>query len=125
MFLGLLCPRYIILHLSTLNSILHFFAQSLTIFRSSCSVLLPCMPVNFLLFLLVIMRLNSLLSSAKRLNGDRTPSGRSFINIRNRIGPSTDPCSTPLVTFLGDDAVPLITTLWILPFKKSLTQSKI
>ncbi|CAL4241458.1 unnamed protein product [Meganyctiphanes norvegica] len=76
-------------------------------------------------FLLVTIRLNNLLSSANRLKDERTPRGRSFINIKNRIGPNTDPCGTPLVTFMAGDAVPLITTLWVLSLKKSFTQSKI
>ena len=42
---------------------------------------------------------------------DITLSGRSFINIRNKIGLRTDLCGTPLVTLRGVYAVPLITTL--------------
>ena len=66
---------------------------------------------DFSLFSLVTIREKILLSSAKRLRGDITFSGRSFINIRNKIGPRTDPCGTPLVTQRAVDAVPLITTL--------------
>ena len=49
------------------------------------------------MFLPLIMRENNLLSSANRLRAERIPSGRSFINIRNRIGPRIDPSSTGLV----------------------------
>ncbi|CAL4241080.1 unnamed protein product [Meganyctiphanes norvegica] len=73
MTLGVLWPRCIILHLSTLNSIFHFFAHSRTLFRSSCSSLLPCMSCDLLLFLFVTIRLNNLLSSANRLKDERTP----------------------------------------------------
>ena len=59
------------------------------------------------------MRVNILLSSANRLSGDRTSSGKSFINMRNNTGPRTDPCGTPLVTLHASEVDPLITTLWL------------
>ena len=35
-------------------------------------------------------------------------SGRSFTNNRNRSGPNTDPCGTPLSTFTHDERLPLM-----------------
>ncbi|GAB0181629.1 hypothetical protein GRJ2_000628200 [Grus japonensis] len=46
------------------------------------------------------------------------PSSRSLMKILNRTGPSIDPWTTPLVTGLQLDFVPLITTLWAWPFSR-------
>ena len=52
----------------------------------------------FLALLASIIQVKILLSSANKLSGDNTFKGRSFMNIKNDIGPRTDPCGTPLVT---------------------------
>lgn len=46
----------------------------------------------------------------------------SLINIKNKTGPSTDPCGTPDVTGTFLDGMFSITTNWDLSNKKSLIQ---
>ena len=55
------------------------------------------------------------LSSANRRTEDLMLSGRSFIKIRNRIGPKTDPWGTPDNTGTGSEAWPSNTTFWVRP----------
>ena len=43
---------------------------------------------------------NSEVSSAKILHKEAIPSGESFIYIKNKSGPNTDPCGTPEFIFL-------------------------
>ena len=43
--------------------------------------------------------------------GFSTQSGRSLIYIRNIIGPNTEPCKTPEITFWGLDILLSILTL--------------
>ena len=50
-------------------------------------------------------------SSAKILHIDIILSGISFIQIRNKRGPSTDPCGTQELIFLHPDVWPFKTTL--------------
>ena len=61
-------------------------------------------------------------SSANRNISDFTWSGRSLINITNNRGPSTLPWGIPLVTFLGSDNSPFITTCWVLLLRNDLIQ---
>ena len=49
--------------------------------------------------------------NSKETYMEMTSRGKSLINIKNNIGPSTDPCGTPLVTANGCDAIPQITNL--------------
>ena len=64
----------------------------------------------------------SFASSANSFIHDRTTSGRSFINIKNNIGPNTLPCGIPLVTFADFELLPSITTFCDLPVKNSFIQ---
>ena len=43
------------------------------------------------------------ISSANILHDEFIPSGRSLMYIKNKIGPSTDPCGTPDIIFLHSD----------------------
>ena len=45
-------------------------------------------------------------------------SGRSLINIRNRTGPRTDPCGTPLTTGTFSEDCPSTKTCCVLEFRK-------
>ena len=42
-------------------------------------------------------------SSAKILHIETSPSGRSFMYIKNNSGPSTEPCGTPDFMFIHSD----------------------
>ena len=42
-------------------------------------------------------------SSAKMLHMEVIPSGNSFIYIKTKIGPNTDPCGTPEFIFLNQN----------------------
>ena len=50
-------------------------------------------------------------SSAKILHIEVNPSGRSFMEIKNNSGPSTNPCGSPEFIFLHSDVCPFKTTL--------------
>ena len=41
--------------------------------------------------------------SANILHNEFIPSGRSFMYIKNKSGPSTDPCGIPDIIFLHSD----------------------
>ncbi|CAL4251130.1 unnamed protein product [Meganyctiphanes norvegica] len=98
-----------ILHFATLNDIFHFVAQFCSSCRSFCSF--SCAPSNSGLLLFILGTLQYiLLSSANKHTGQSTHFGRSFMNIRNRIGPRTDPCGTPLRTSNSSDSTPRIIT---------------
>src|SRR6056300_1027018 len=62
-------------------------------------------------------------SSAKSLIDDFIASGRSFIKMRNNIGPKTVPWGTPDLTGDQLEHVPLTTTRCRRSVKKSLSQS--
>ena len=53
-----------------------------------------------------------------------TTVGRSFIKYIKSVGPRTEPWGTPLVTFVEVEDLSFIETCWVLPVKKSLTQSE-
>ena len=57
-------------------------------------------------------------SSAKRRTFEVRLLGRSFMYSRKKRGPSTVPCGTPEVTWMGVDADPFITTCWVLSVRK-------
>ena len=46
------------------------------------------------------------------------------MKIRNKTGPKTDPCGTPLVTSLHPELWPFIHTFCFLPFNQSFIQSQ-
>ena len=58
--------------------------------------------------------LKSLVSSANSKMLLVTPSSRSLMYIKNKIGPSTDPCGTPLKTGFQFETSPSTTTLCLL-----------
>ena len=55
---------------------------------------------------------------ACKLNLHVTTSGKSFMYIRNNVGPSTEPCGTPEVTDRSVDIFPRTATLWLLWARK-------
>jgi hypothetical protein len=55
--------------------------------------------------------LNILVSSANKYESDSTVSGRSFIYITKRIGPSTEPCGIPDVAFGRSTSLQLLEVL--------------
>ena len=72
---------------------------------------------RFTIFFIMDRRKN-LVSSAKILTSPSMESGRSLMNIRNRIGPSMLPCGIPLTTSAHVDLPPLTITLCFLPVRK-------
>ena len=105
-FILFVLPACSTLHFATLNSIIHCFAHSVHLSRSSCS----CSPPSSF-----VTSVYSLVSSANFSTVLCTPSSRSLMNIRKRVGPRTDPCGTPLVTSVQSEYLPFITTLCFLP----------
>ena len=59
-------------------------------------------------------------SSAKRMTLDLTCCWMSFIYVRKRLVPSTEPCGTPEETEMVLELVPLVTTDCIILSKKAL-----
>ena len=57
---------------------------------------------------------NRVVSSAKSLTLDSTSSGRSFIYIKNKRGPRTEPWGTPALVLPQDEDTPCKTTRWVL-----------
>ena len=57
-------------------------------------------------------------SSANSLVLAMAQTGKSLINIRNRRGPRTVPCGTPLTTGALSGTAPLKMTCWLLSDKK-------
>ena len=66
----------------------------------------------------IIVHLWVKISSAYKLTPHVTISGKSFMYIRNNVGPSTEPCGTPEVTDRSGDSVPRTATLWLLWARK-------
>ena len=52
------------------------------------------------------------------------PLDMSLMYIKKKSGPSTVPWGTPERTDVGGDSIPSTKTLWFLPIKKDLVQSK-
>ena len=44
---------------------------------------------------------------------------------RNKTGPRTVPCGTPLVTGLGVEVSPSSSTRWVLSFRKAVIQARL
>ena len=53
---------------------------------------------------------SSVVSSAKRDENSLEDSGKSFMYIRNSIGPRIEPCGTPQSIKRGSEEMPLIST---------------
>ena len=79
------CPIY--LHFPKLNNICHFSDHLTNLFRSSCKL---CLSVSLVTFL------NTFVSSANFSTLLDMSSSKSFIYIKNSIGPNTDPCGTDI-----------------------------
>ena len=84
-----LCPGWRHLHFQKLNSICHFSDHSVNLFGSSCNC---CLSASLLIFL------NTFVSSANFNTLLVISSSKSLIYIKNKIGPNTDLCGTPLKT---------------------------
>ena len=98
------------------KAISHFFSQAAKLLRSSCR-----MSLSFL-FLIHLYRIQS---SAKSLILDWTHSGMSFTNIKNRSGPITVPCGTPLRTLMLSALAPSTVTCCTLSVRKALIHSSV
>ena len=61
-------------------------------------------------------------SSAKSLEFEAKVIGRSLMNRRKSMGPSTDPWGTPLTTDTTSDELPSTTTLWVRPDRNDAIQ---
>ena len=96
------------LYFSKLNKICHLLDHLINVSMSSCSYLVyPHFPYVFL---------KSLVSPYANFNIFLViPSFSSLMYIKNRIGPSTDPCGTPLKTGFQFESSPSTTTLCLLP----------
>ena len=99
------CPACRHLHFWKLNNICHFSGHLINLSMSSCSCCLSPFPLIFLKSLVSSANFNILLV---------TPSSRSLMYIKNKIGPSTDPCGTPLKTGFQFETSPSTTTLCLL-----------
>ena len=104
-------------HLSTLNSISHLASHLPRASRSCCRRLVS--------FLSVMSRYNTQ-SSAKSLTLLLViDSCRSLMYARNKTGPRTVPCGTPLVTGLGVEVSPSSSTRWVLSSRKAVIQARL
>ena len=98
-------------HLSTLNSISHLASHLPSASRYCCRRLVS--------FLSVMSRYYTQ-SSAKSLTLLLViDSCRSLMYARNKTGPRTVPCGTPLVTGLGVEVSPSSSTRWVLSVRKA------
>ena len=84
-----------------LNNICHLSDHLTHLSMSSCNFLSP----------ISLVFLNSLVSSAHFLIVSVTPSSKSLTYTNNKIGRSTDPCSTPLKNDIQLETSPSTTTL--------------
>src|SRR5215813_2466938 len=100
-------------HLSILKDIFHCLVHSLIKSRSFCKRLASSLPLTTLI---------TFASSAKKLSLLSIVHPRSLMYIRNRRGPSTDPCGTPLPTSVHSEKLPLIITLCFLSVNHPLIQ---
>ena len=97
------------LHFFGWNAMPHLVSHSASILRSSWSASQSEMP---------LICLHTMQSSAKSLEFEVILSGRSLMNMRKSIGPSTDPWGTSLATGTLSDELPSTTTLWVRPDRK-------
>ena len=107
--MGLFLPRCRTLHLPLLNLIRFLSAQLSSLSRCHWMAAQPAWCIYHSSQFCVISKLGEVHSNS---------SSRSLMNKLNKTGPSTDPWGTPLVTSLQLDSVPLMTTLWVLPFSQ-------
>ena len=111
----LLRPRCITLHFEVLNGI----CQASDQFSSCCR---SCWSWSLSLVSLILP--SSFVSSAN-LNTELTMSvSRSLMKMRNKTGPRTDPCGTPLVTNLHIEYWSLMHTRCFLPLNQLLIHSQ-
>ena len=68
------------------------------------------------------IRLYTMQSSAKSLEIEAILSGRSLMNRRKSMDPSTDPWGTPLTTGTLLDELPSTTTFWVQPDRNDAIQ---
>src|ERR1700755_459724 len=71
---------------------------------------------------LFLTEVTTLVSSANLETLHLRPLSKSFIYIRNKSGPSTEPCGTSLFTVSHNDLLPLSNTHCLLFFNHSLIQ---
>ena len=100
------CPACRHLYFSKLNNICNFSVHLINLFMPSCNCCLSPFP-------LICFYKNSLLSSVNFNSLLVTHSSRSLMYNQNKIGPSADPCGTPLKTFQFETS-PSTTTLCLL-----------
>ena len=93
------------LHFPKLNCICHFSDHLTNLSMSSC---------HFCLSPISLFFMNSLVSSANFNMLPVTPSSKSSMYTKNKIGPSTDPWGTPLKTDFQLETSPSTTTLCLL-----------
>ena len=99
------CPMCMHLHFPKFNNICHFSDHLTNLSRSSCKLCLSASLVTFL---------NTFVSSANFSTLLDVSSSKSFIYIKNSIGPNTDPCGTPLRTDFQFEISPSTITLCLL-----------
>ncbi len=109
-FPGPMCRH---LHFPKLNNICHFSDHLTNLSMSSCKYCLSPISLVFL---------NSVLSSANFNMVPVTPSYKSFMYTKSKIGPSTDPCGTPLKTDFQLETSPSTTTICLLSVSHSSIQ---
>ena len=97
------CPMCIHLHFPKLNNICHFSDHLTNLSRSSCKLYLSVSLQTFL---------NTFVSSANLSTLLDMSSSKSFIYIKNSIGPNSDPCGTPLKTDFQFEISPSTITLF-------------
>ena len=102
-------------HLSTLNSISHLASHIPSASRSCCRRLVS--------FLSVMSRYTVVSKESTLLLV--IDSCRSLMYARNKTGPRTVPCGTPLVTGLGVEVSPSSSTRWVLSFRKAVIQARL
>ena len=93
------------LHFPKLYNICHFSDHLTNLSMSSCKLRLS---------LISLVSMNGLVSSAHFNMLPVTPSSKSFMHTKNIIGPSTDPCGTPVMTDFQLETSPSTTTLCFL-----------
>ena len=103
----------ITLHFSGLNLSNHLSDHLANLSRSCCRSSLSST---------LLITLQIFVSSANILILFTIHDGRSLTNIRNKRGPKTDPCGTPLKTSIQAENDPITQTLIFLSFKKALIQ---
>src|SRR5664279_2976094 len=101
------------LHLLGLNFRSHLLDQSVRLFRSFWRMLLSDS---------VLISLHSLVSSANILRLLTIQSGRSLTKSKNRRGPNTEPCGTPLSTCISSEKLPRTPTFNVLAVRNCSIQ---